>query len=63
MVVLGEINHGDGLLIKRQERSLSKPISGIETKVVSERLVHFSKVLVKRMRMEIYPDIKSCGGE
>jgi hypothetical protein len=37
-------------------------ISQKGTGFISEILTHFPKVLIKRMKMEIYLDIKSCQG-
>lgn len=60
MVVWGEINPGDELLAKRQGRPVCNMISQKLTWFFSEILTHFPKALGKRMKMEIYPDIRRC---
>ena len=61
MVVWGEINPGDRVLAKRQGKPFSNMISQKGTRVVSEILTQFPKALVKRMKMEVYPDNRSYG--
>jgi hypothetical protein len=60
VVVWGEVNPGDGLSAKRQGMPVRNMISQKGTWFISEMPTHFPKALVKRMKREIYPDIRSC---
>jgi hypothetical protein len=61
VVVWGEINPGNKFLAKRQGRPVNNMISQKGTWFIPGSLSYFTKELVKRMKMEIYPDIRRCG--
>jgi hypothetical protein len=63
VVVWGEINPGDELSVKRQESQLSNMISQKRNWFIPEALVQFHKSLVRRLKMGIYPDVRTYGAK